>query len=143
MMNPVPWLQMTNMISYQGLVRTFPKGTDITEKTMTQKAVRESYARHVHGCLMRLAAIVFQTLPFEHAVLSGFTQRISKQTGYLEDEYILSCRIDRHHMEKINYTNLKDVDPITVLSVQALVRKMSATFLFQAIDPIMITAGTS
>ncbi len=26
MMNPVPWLQMTNMISYQGLVRTFPSG---------------------------------------------------------------------------------------------------------------------
>ena len=25
MMNPVPWLQMTNMISYQELVRTFPK----------------------------------------------------------------------------------------------------------------------
>lgn len=25
MMNPVPWLQMTNMISYQGLVRTFPE----------------------------------------------------------------------------------------------------------------------
>ncbi len=24
-MNPVPWLQMTNMISYQGLVRTFLK----------------------------------------------------------------------------------------------------------------------
>nr|MDM9305744.1 hypothetical protein [Klebsiella quasipneumoniae subsp. similipneumoniae] len=27
MMNPVPWLQMTNMISYQGLVRTFPNLT--------------------------------------------------------------------------------------------------------------------
>jgi diguanylate cyclase (GGDEF)-like protein len=27
MMNPVPWLQMTNMISYQGLVRTFPNQT--------------------------------------------------------------------------------------------------------------------
>jgi len=26
MMNPVPWLQMTNMISYQGLVRTFLSG---------------------------------------------------------------------------------------------------------------------
>ncbi|MFQ2557494.1 hypothetical protein ACK3YX_20395, partial [Aeromonas caviae] len=24
MMNPFSWLQMTNMISYQGLVRTFP-----------------------------------------------------------------------------------------------------------------------
>ena len=31
MMNPVPWLQMTNMISYQGLVRTFPKGSFIKE----------------------------------------------------------------------------------------------------------------
>ncbi|ENP0643266.1 hypothetical protein ACCH78_001214 [Enterobacter hormaechei] len=27
MMNPVPWLQMTNMISYQGLVRTFLRYT--------------------------------------------------------------------------------------------------------------------
>ena len=26
MMNPFSWLQMTNMISYQGLVRTFPRG---------------------------------------------------------------------------------------------------------------------
>ncbi|WP_283797790.1 hypothetical protein [Klebsiella pneumoniae] len=41
------------------------RGTDINEKAMTQKAVRESYAKHVHGCLLRLAAIVFQTLPFE------------------------------------------------------------------------------
>ncbi|MDU4312405.1 MAG: hypothetical protein E7I11_12860 [Klebsiella michiganensis] len=30
MMNPVPWLQMTNMISYQGLVRTFLKLHDST-----------------------------------------------------------------------------------------------------------------
>ena len=28
MMNPVPWLQMTNMISYQGLVRTFPNSAE-------------------------------------------------------------------------------------------------------------------
>jgi len=25
MMNPFSWLQMTNMISYQGLARTFPR----------------------------------------------------------------------------------------------------------------------
>ncbi|WP_225902364.1 fimbrial-like protein, partial [Escherichia coli] len=39
MMNPVLWLQMTNMISYQGLVRTFPyskaKVTFTTANTMT------------------------------------------------------------------------------------------------------------
>ncbi|MEH4226008.1 hypothetical protein POX52_23995, partial [Escherichia coli] len=31
MMNPVPWLQMTNMISYQGLVRTFPNTLYLTQ----------------------------------------------------------------------------------------------------------------
>ena len=46
-------------------------------------------------------------------------------------------------MEKINYTNLEDVDPIAVLSVQPLIRKMSTTFLFQPIDPITLNAGSS
>nr|AJA36153.1 hypothetical protein 4sP13 [Escherichia coli] len=32
MMNPVPWLQMTNMISYQGLVRTFPNAVSIKQQ---------------------------------------------------------------------------------------------------------------
>ncbi|WP_407197501.1 hypothetical protein [Citrobacter freundii] len=32
MMNPVPWLQMTNMISYQGLVRTFLKAHIVMNK---------------------------------------------------------------------------------------------------------------
>ncbi len=33
MMNPVPWLQMTNMISYQGLVRTF-LSSDLARRKM-------------------------------------------------------------------------------------------------------------
>ncbi|MEM5963774.1 tyrosine-type recombinase/integrase [Escherichia coli] len=32
MMNPVPWLQMTNMISYQGLVRTFPSINQVIKR---------------------------------------------------------------------------------------------------------------
>ena len=35
-MNPVPWLQMTNMISYQGLVRTFPNRGKISEEDTTE-----------------------------------------------------------------------------------------------------------
>ncbi|HHF8025342.1 TPA: hypothetical protein ACPT0V_005067, partial [Escherichia coli] len=36
-MNPVPWLQMTNMISYQGLVRTFPCAQDISQQSAMGK----------------------------------------------------------------------------------------------------------
>ena len=44
MMNPVPWLQMTNMISYQGLVRTFPKpGSD--EQMQIAKFLDQETAR--------------------------------------------------------------------------------------------------
>ncbi|SQK56983.1 multidrug resistance protein Y [Escherichia coli] len=35
MMNPVPWLQMTNMISYQGLVRTFPRRESLHHSQLT------------------------------------------------------------------------------------------------------------
>jgi len=44
MMNPVPWLQMTNMISYQGLVRTFPKALfsmPLTDRDFTDDICRE------------------------------------------------------------------------------------------------------
>ncbi|WP_272449736.1 hypothetical protein, partial [Escherichia coli] len=37
MMNPVPWLQMTNMISYQGLVRTFPNAAFLDGKSFEYK----------------------------------------------------------------------------------------------------------
>ena len=44
-MNPVPWLQMTNMISYQGLVRTFHK---YIEFELNDSAVRNYLSCHNH-----------------------------------------------------------------------------------------------
>ncbi len=41
-MNPVPWLQMTNMISYQGLVRTFHNKRGKLQLTVTQQLGRTS-----------------------------------------------------------------------------------------------------
>ncbi|MFQ1647399.1 hypothetical protein ACK39F_19755, partial [Aeromonas veronii] len=38
MMNPFSWLQMTNMISYQGLVRTFPNCLNAGEKSRNRSA---------------------------------------------------------------------------------------------------------
>ncbi len=41
MMNPVLWLQMTNMISYQGLVRTFPNAISL-EVNISALAIAEA-----------------------------------------------------------------------------------------------------
>ncbi|MFY4570407.1 DUF4222 domain-containing protein, partial [Escherichia coli] len=43
MMNPVPWLQMTNMISYQGLVRTFPNTWYVDHHGTPCKILRSTY----------------------------------------------------------------------------------------------------
>ncbi|HHL0036608.1 TPA: DUF4236 domain-containing protein [Enterobacter mori] len=117
------------------------RGTEITEKAMTQKAQRENYARHVHGCLLRLAGIALHTLPFDYVVVSGFTQRVSKRTGYLEDEYILSCKCSRAQMASINFAGIKHVDPVEALGDYPVIRKMSTTFIFQAIEPLFFDAG--
>ncbi|MGY2498746.1 hypothetical protein ACW4UO_30255, partial [Klebsiella pneumoniae] len=39
------------------------QGTQIVEKEMTQKTIREAYARHVHGILLRLIGATLYALP--------------------------------------------------------------------------------
>ncbi len=49
MMNPVPWLQMTNMISYQGLVRTFLSKSYacLTPELVAQFGLKEDVAKNL------------------------------------------------------------------------------------------------
>jgi len=116
-------------------VRLNAKGTEILEKEISQKAVRERYALHVHGILMRVAGMAFCALPFEKVVISGFTQRISKQSGFLEDEYIVSARINRRDFEGLNFSNLDYVNPVEAFERFEVQRRMSSTYLFQPITP--------
>ncbi|WP_430480790.1 type I restriction-modification system subunit M [Aeromonas caviae] len=62
MMNPVPWLQMTNMISYQGLVRTFPSGypseRDIKGLFADFDTTSNRLGNTVHDKNARLAAVL-------------------------------------------------------------------------------------
>ncbi len=48
-MNPVLWLQMTNMISYQGLVRTFPIYVDIGDKYWVGQSVSPNDKVRIEG----------------------------------------------------------------------------------------------
>lgn len=108
--------------------------TEIIEKPMTQKAVRENYARHVHGCLFRLIGLSLFALPFDTVMVSGFTQRISKETGNLTDDYILSCRVKRSELMRVNFNRLGDVDPVEALAMFDLNRKMTSTHILQTIE---------
>lgn len=110
------------------------KQNGLNIKAKTDKTLRMEYARHVHGCLFRLIGEAFCSLPVISVSVSGFTQRINKQTGNLEDEYILSCNVKRSEFQKINFDLLANVDPIASLETFDLRRNMTSTGLFKAIS---------
>ncbi len=58
-MNPVPWLQMTNMISYQGLVRTFPNDGSFTYFLIVFMALF-SCAGAGSGSTFQMIAVLFR-----------------------------------------------------------------------------------
>lgn len=118
-------------------VRVNAKGTEIIEKEISQKSLRERYALHIHGVLLRLAGIAFCALPFKVVKISGFTQRISKQTGHLEDEYLISACIERKSFEQLNFNQLAEINPVLAFERFNLKRKMSATYIFQSIVPLI------
>lgn len=91
---------------------------------------------NVHGCLLRLAGIVLTEIPLDNVVVSGFTQRLSKRTGHLDEEYILSCQFTRSGMLGLNFSNIDQIDPIAALERFKLVRNMTATCIFHAIAPL-------
>ncbi|HDU8490708.1 DUF4236 domain-containing protein [Aeromonas hydrophila] len=69
----------------------------------------------------------------ENVSICGFTQRISKATGYLVDDYIIECMADRTRFLNINFSALDSIDPIEAINAFSPNRKMTATFIFQSI----------
>lgn len=112
------------------------KKTEIVFKKKSEKQQRLDYARYVHGCLLRVAGEVFARLPaISDVVVSGYTQTISKKTGFAEDTYLLSCKIPRSQFSKLNFSNLAQVDPVEALVAFENRRSMSATGIFKVIVP--------
>ena len=107
----------------------------IKEKSARQ--LREEYARHVHGVVLRLAGVVFALLPnIKEVVVSGYSQRLNAGTGHIADEYLLSVLLTQAQYGALNFQQPEQVDPIAALAQGQLVRDMTATGMFNAITPL-------
>lgn len=109
-------------------------GIRATDKT--QKQLREEYAAHIHGVLFRAIGVVFAVLPdTAKVVASGYSQRPSRATGFVEDEYLLSVVVENHAWSRINFDALDAINPIDALGMFAIQRNMTTTGIFKAITP--------
>jgi hypothetical protein len=97
---------------------------------------RLEYSRHIHGVLFRVAGEVFHQLPRTRSVVaSGFTQWPDGATGGVRDDYLVSARIARSRWSDIHFDNLAALDLPKAFERFELRREMSATDIFQPIDP--------
>ena len=106
-------------------------------KQKSQTQLRHEYARHVHGVLLRNVGTAFATLPStQQLIISGYSQRLNPATGHVEDEYLISARVERTAFEHINFNNLEEVDPVIAMERFELVREMSKSHIFTGVDPL-------
>ncbi len=111
-------------------------GKKLNIKNKPKKQLQLEYAKHIHGIAFRLVGITFATLPkSEQIIISGYSQRLSKATGKINDEYLFSFKIDRAKFEEINFDSLDLVDPIESLDRFEHIKKMTATGIFKPIEP--------
>lgn len=111
-------------------------GKKLNIKQKTEKQLRLEYATHIHAIALRISAYTFATLPsLETVVLSGYSQRLDKSTGSINDEYLYSVKFDRKSMLKIDYNNLEQLDTIESFQNFEHIRKMTTTGIFKQIEP--------
>lgn len=97
---------------------------------------RLDYATHVHSIGFRIAGEAFAAMPGLGSVLiSGFSQRRSRATGRVEEEYLYSVRIERSGWERIDFSQLDQIDPLEALTRFDLRRDMTRTGIFRPIIP--------
>lgn len=102
-------------------------------KERSGKDLRTDYAVCVTGLAFFFAGHLFNVSPaIAEVVVSGYTQRLSKKTGNIENDYIYSVRFDRTAFAKLNYARLHPVSAVTAFPHRMV---LSTAYEFKAIEP--------
>ncbi|OIJ16913.1 hypothetical protein BKP37_04450 [Anaerobacillus alkalilacustris] len=99
----------------------------------SQREMREHYAIMVGGTALYLCSYVFSLLPTcEKIIISGYTQIQNKATGYVEDQYIYSLKVDKEIFYSLN---MSDVHPIAAFENFHQKIDVTKTYIFKEIEP--------
>ena len=104
----------------------------IENKDKKPEEIQHDYIIHVHGILIRVAGTCFSLFPsIEKVLCSGYTQRINKQTGIMQDDYVLSIWFERLKWEN---TNPNQANPVNYVENFQFRREIK-NGLFETIEP--------
>ena len=116
------------------------RGLKLNIKDRPESQRRREYMQHVHGVVFRVIGEIFHAWPrCMQIVCSGYSQRASKLSGQVSDEYLLSVRVSREAWNGINFKRLCDIDLPNCLGTFEIRREMSANAVFKSIQPFDAT----
>lgn len=111
-------------------------GQSLQLKAKSEAQRHREYARYAHGAVFRLVGVLLASLPaIDEIIVSSYTQRVNPETGFEQDEYLLSVRVPRQGFSELNFALLEQLDPVVVLAQFILRREMDAAYHFSAIKP--------
>lgn len=106
----------------------------LVEKPLSETECRRRYARHVHGVIFRAVGETFARFPtIESVEASGYSQRLNKANGRVEDQYLIALRASRNAWLDMDFDQLAAVDPIEALGRLGVQRDMTKTGIFRPI----------
>ena len=109
----------------------------ISIKQKTQKELKQEYAQCVSGIALYLGGTFFNiSTTIAEIIISGFTQRLNKATGNIEEQYIYSIKLTR---DKFSGLKFERIDPVEAFSNFENIRSLSANYDFNIIVPWEIT----
>lgn len=113
------------------------RGLKLSVKEMSASKVQKLYSDHVHSIAFRLVGEVFASLPKSQLVkLSGYSQRRSKTTGQLSNEYLISVRVHRTDWQQMDFQGLRAIEAADALSRFELIRAQLKSGHFKEIQPL-------
>jgi Protein of unknown function (DUF4236) len=111
------------------------RGLKLSVKDLPTSKVQRLYMEHVHCIAFRLIGETFAALPTTQTVVfSGYSQRRDSTTGQMQNEYLLSVRVQRKEWLELHFDHLADIDVVESLNRHDLRREMTRS-AFKKIQP--------
>ena len=110
---------------------------NITKISETKR--RKLYADYIMTVGLILCGSAFRCLPtIQSVVISGYSQRLSKATGNVSEDYLYSCIMSRREFSQINFNQLDCIEPFETMKLGTLRCEVTKTFFFNPITPFVL-----
>lgn len=111
------------------------KSGKLSTKKTPKTRFYELYQDYVCGCVLRVARELFALLPIEMVIVNAVGNLLNTQTGYMEEQPILSVAIPRRTLEGLNFEMLDPSDSMDNFIHRMTFRKTKGFSAVETLKP--------